>query len=108
MTEVLPAPSDYAWDVVLDGGGFSAEASAERDLSPAEVAAFEAATAQLRPVVRAESGREIRGMATVDDGTLWVYVQAVGPGSCDDAVALEARQMVADLWHSVHIAAAQA
>jgi hypothetical protein len=108
MTEVLPAPSDVAWDVVLDGGGFSAEASAERDLSPAELAAFEAATARLRPVVRAESGNELRGMATVDEGALWVYVQAIGPGTCDEAIARAAREMVADLWHSVHIAAALA
>ena len=108
MIDVLPTLPEVTWDVVLDGDGYSAEASAERELSMDEVAAFETASARLRPVVRVGVDREIRGMATVDDTTLWVYVHALGPGPCDDSVAGEAQGMLVDLWRTIHMSAAQA
>lgn len=107
MSTVLPAIGDRIWDVVSDVEGYSAEGSVERDLDVSELEAFETAAAQLPPVVRDAGPIRIRGMATVDDETLWVYVQAIGPGPFDDAAAAAADEVLADLWAAIHTAAAR-
>ena len=84
MSQLLPRVGDRTWDVVTDVEGFSAEGSLERDLEPSELEAFETAAAEMPPVVRMMGELRVRGMATVDDETLWVYVHVVGPGSFDD------------------------
>ena len=47
----------------------------------------------------------IRGMATIDDDTLWVYVHAVGPGAFDEVASAAAEDLLADVWSAVHMAA---
>jgi hypothetical protein len=95
------------WDVVAEAEGFSAEVSLERDLAADELADFETAAAELPPVVRDVGPVRIRGMATVDDETLWVYVHAVGPGPFDDGAARAAERVLQDLWQAIHVAAAR-
>ncbi len=107
MSTVLPAIGGYAWDVVSDVEGFSAEGSVERDLEPRELAAFETAAAQMPPVARSHGPVRLRGMATVDDETLWVYVHAVGPGHFDAAASGAAEELLTDLWSEIHTAAAR-
>ncbi len=107
MSTVLPAIGECVWDVISDVEGFSAEGSAERDLEPHELEAFETAAAQLPPVLRDVGQVRIRGMATVDDETLWVYVHAVGPGPFDAAASRAAESARADLWSAIHTAAAR-
>ena len=107
MSTVLPAIGECAWDVISDAEGFSAEGSAERDLEPHELEAFETAAAQLPPVLRDVGQMRIRGMATVDDETLWVYVHAVGPGPFDAAASRAAESARAELWSAIHTAAAR-
>lgn len=107
MSSVLPAIGDRTWDVVSDVEGYSAEGSVERDLDLGELAAFETAAAQMPPVVRTVGPIRIRGMATIDDETLWVYVQAVGPGPFDEVASAAADEVLADLWAAIHTAAAR-
>jgi hypothetical protein len=107
MSEVLPVIGDVAWDVVSDEVGFSAEGSLERDLEVSELEAFETAAAQMPPVVRAAGPVRIRGMATVDDETLWVYVHAVGPGPFDAHASQASEEVLEDLWSGIHTAAAR-
>jgi hypothetical protein len=107
MSTVLPSISDRTWDVVSDVEGYSAEGSIQRDLDPTELADFEAAAAQMPPIVRTVGPIRIRGMATVDDETLWVFVQAVGPGPFDDDASQAAEEALADLWGAIHTAAAR-
>jgi hypothetical protein len=108
MSTLLPALANTTWDVVSDDQGFSAEGSAERDLAADEIATFETAAAHMPPIVRGHGELQIRGMATVDDGTLWVYVHAVGPGPYDESAARAAEAALMDLWGAIHTAAAQA
>ena len=107
MSDLLPAPAETTWDVVSEVEGFSAEGSAERDLDSSELPAFETAAAELPPVVRAVGSTTIRGMATVDDDSLWVYVHAVGPGPFDEVASLAAEALLTDLWSAIHMAAAR-
>jgi hypothetical protein len=106
MSQLLPRVGDRTWDVVTDVEGFSAEGSLERDLEPSELEAFETAAAELPPVVRNVGGVTIRGMATVDDETLWVYVHAVGPGQFDDTALRAAEAVLTHLWSAIHSGAA--
>ena len=106
MSDLLPAPADTTWDVVADVEGFSVEGSAERDLDASELPAFETAAAHLPPIVRSVGPITIRGMATVDDDTLWAYVHAVGPGPYDEAASGAAEDLLRDLWSAIHPAAA--
>ena len=108
MSTVLPAVGDCSWDVVADVEGFSAEGSVERDLEPSELVSFETAAARMPPAVRTLGAVRIRGMATVDDEALWVYVHAVGPGPFDENAAEAAEELLADLWTAIHTAAARA
>ena len=107
MSDLLPAPADTTWDVVAEVEGFSAEGSAERDLDASELPAFAAAAAQLPPAVRSVGSITIRGMATIDDDTLWVYVHAVGPGAFDEVASGAAEDLLADLWSAIHMSAAR-
>jgi hypothetical protein len=107
VIESPPASAETAWDVVAEAEGFSAEGSLERELGVDELADFETATAELPPVVRDVGPIRIRGMATVDDETLWVYVHAVGPGPFDDRAAQAAERVLGDLWRAIHEAAAR-
>jgi hypothetical protein len=107
MSTVLPTMGDCSWDVVSDAEGFSAEGSVERDLDENELTAFETAAALTPPVVRGAGPVRIRGMATVDDDTLWVYVHAVGPGPFDDSAAAAAQEALTELWTAIHTAAAR-
>lgn len=107
MSSVLPAIGERTWDVVSDVEGYSAEGSIQRDLDASELAAFETAAAQMPPVVRVVGSIRVRGMATVDDETLWVYVQAVGPGGFDDVASRAAEEVLTDLWSAIHTAAAR-
>lgn len=106
MSQLLPRVGDRTWDVVTDVEGFSAEGSLERDLEVSELEAFETAAAELPPVVRTVDRMTIRGMATVDDETLWVYVHVVGPGTFDDAALRGAEAVLTQLWSAIHTAAA--
>lgn len=108
MGQHLPALANTTWDVVSDDQGFSAEGSAERDLAADEIASFETAAAHMAPVVRTFGQLQVRGMATVDDDTLWVYVHAVGPGPHDESAARAAEGVLMDLWSAIHAAAALA
>jgi hypothetical protein len=107
MSNVLPAIGNVTWDVVSEAEGFSAEGSVERELDARELADFEVAAAEMPPVVRDVGLIRIRGMATVDDETLWVYVHAVGPGSFDDTASGVAEDLLTDLWMAIHTAAAR-
>lgn len=107
MSSVLPVIGGITWDVVSDVEGYSAEGSAERALDPSELDAFEFAGAHLPPAARAVGPVRIRGMATVDDDTLWVYVHTVGPGPFDGTSRREAEDLLAELWSAIHTAAAQ-
>jgi hypothetical protein len=106
MNEVLPLTGHRTWDVVSDVEGFSAEGSLERDLDLSELEAFETAAAEMPPVVRTVGPIRIRGMATVDDETLWVYVHAGGPGPFDDSACKAADGVLTYLWSAIHAAAA--
>ena len=106
MSQLLPALSNATWDVVSDDQGFSAEGSAERALTGDELEAFETAAARMAPVVRTHGALQIRGMATIDEDTLWVYVHAVGPGAYDESAAQAAEGVLLDLWSAIHTAAA--
>jgi len=105
MNEVLPLAGERTWDVVSDDEGFSAEGSLERVLDLGELEAFETAAAEMPPVVRTVGAVKIRGMATVDDDTLWVYVHAVGPGPFDDDASRAAEGVLTYLWRAIHTAA---
>jgi hypothetical protein len=106
MDGSLPPLPDVPLDVVQDDEGFSAELSIDRELSFREMAVFEAAAVHLPRVFRTEGQRRFRGMATIDDETLWVYVHVTGPGRCDQSAADGVRDMAAGLWTSIHAAAA--
>jgi hypothetical protein len=89
-------------DVVEDPEGFSAELSVESDLAAGQVEAFSAAALAMGVAVTVDHGRKIRGLVSVDDQTLWVYVHAVGPGGYDPAVEASARHLLATLWDDIH------
>jgi hypothetical protein len=108
MSQLLPALTNTTWDVVSEDEGFSVEGSAERALAGDEIEAFETAAAGMAPAVRAHGQMRIRGIATIDEDTLWVYVHAVGPGPYDDGAARAAEGLLTDLWSAIHTAAAEA
>jgi hypothetical protein len=107
MSQLLPALKNTTWDVLSDDQGFSAEGSAERPLECVELERFETAAAGMAPVVRAYGRVQVRGMATIDEDTLWVYVHAVGPGPYDESAARAAEGVLTDLWRAIHTAAAE-
>lgn len=95
----LPQPRT---DVVRDDAGYSAELSVERELSDHEVGVLGEAALRLRPVVRIDGAHESRGLVSVDDDTLWVYVHSIGPGEFGVDRQMTARALLEHLWELVH------
>jgi len=98
----LPTPQS---DVVQESGGYSAELSVERELSESERDAFSEAVLRLAPVIRTVGESEVRGLVSVDEDTLWVYVHEVGPGRYGEPQRAAARALAEELWRTVHEAA---
>lgn len=98
-TNTLP---NVACDVVQDPEGFSAELSVECVLEADQVMAFSVAARAMAPVVDRDGQREIRGLVSLDEQSLWVYVHAVGPGRYDSVVEGASRQLLSRLWDDVH------
>jgi hypothetical protein len=88
-------------DVVQDEAGFSAELSIEWPLRVEEVEAFESAASHLQPTVSNRDRHVIRGLVSVDDEALYVYVHATGPGQYDAAAASSAQAVLDDMWRLV-------
>jgi hypothetical protein len=105
LTE-LPALPNPVLDVDQDEVGFSAELSVKRDLAVHEYDAFSDACRRLAPAVRVDGEFEVRGLVSVDEETLWVYVHEVGPGSYGPAREGAALDLLKDLWRVIHEAAA--
>lgn len=101
MATELSTPPRPVCDVIQDEAGYSAELSVEWPLQVNEVAAFEDAASGLPPTVSAREGQVIRGLVSVDDETLFVYVHATGPGRYDAAAAAAAQQVLDGLWRLV-------
>ena len=97
----ISTPPRPVCDVVQDEAGYSAELSVEWPLEVNEVAAFEDAASGLPPTVSSRDGQVIRGLVSVDDETLFVYVHATGPGRYDTAAAASAEQVLDGLWRLV-------
>jgi hypothetical protein len=104
----LPTLPDLQLDVVQDVEGFDVELSAERQLNVVEADLFSSAVLTLAPVVRSEGDRLARGLVSVDDETLWVYVHSAGPGRFGTSEEAEARSLVEELWRGIHEAVAKA
>ena len=102
----VPTMPKPVLDVDQDEVGFSAELSVERDLAVREYEAFSDACRRLAPVVRVDGEFEVRGLVSVDEETLWVYVHEVGPGSYGPAREGAALDLLKDLWRVIHEAAA--
>jgi hypothetical protein len=102
----LPAMPLPVLDVAQDDAGYSAELSVERDLSVREFESFSDASLRLSPVVRVDGQHEVRGLVSLDDDTLWVYVHEVGPGSYGPDRERAARDLLEHLWRAIHEAAA--
>jgi hypothetical protein len=102
----VPALPEPDLDLAQDPDGYSAELSVERDLAIREIGAFSAACLHLRPVACVSGESEVRGLVSVDDETLWVYVHEVGPGKYGPTQANAARDLLEHLWRTVHEAAA--
>jgi hypothetical protein len=105
LTEVPTMPNPVL-DVAQDDAGYSAEVSVERDLAVNEYQAFSDACLQLAPAVTIDGEAELRGLVSVDEDTLWVYVHEVGPGSYGPVRERAARDLLEDLWRAIHEAAA--
>jgi hypothetical protein len=99
----LPRPDI---DIAQDDDGYSAEVSVERSLSLDEVNAFSEACRRLAPAIAVDGEHQFRGLVSVDDETLWVYVHEVGPGPYGAQRELAAHALLERLWRSVHEAAA--
>jgi len=104
VNDVPTLPPSHA-DIVQDSAGYSAEFTVERDLANCEIEAFSAACLQLMPVVSVQGLSEVRGLVSVDDDTLWVYVHEVGPGPFDAGREVAARDLLEHLWTVIHEAA---
>lgn len=102
----VPALPQPDVDVFQDSEGFSAELTVERDLDIREIDAFREACIRLMPVVSVDGQSQERGLVSVDDDTLWVYVHAIGPGRYDSVRESAARDLLAHLWTVIHEAAA--
>lgn len=89
-------------DVAVDEAGFSVEATAEEVLSPAEAARLEAASEALGISTIVVDGYAFRGLASVEDDTLWVTVHASSPGRFDDEAARAAQVALRELWGALH------
>jgi hypothetical protein len=97
----LSTPPKPVCDVVQDEAGFSAELSVESPLRVDDVEAFEGAASRLQPTVSVRDQHVIRGLVSVDDEALFVYVHATGPGQYDAAAAAAAQEMLDTLWSLV-------
>jgi hypothetical protein len=106
MLVELPAMPSPALDVAHDDVGYSAELSIERDLAVREFDAFSDACLLLTPIVRRDGEHEFRGLVSVDEDTLWLYVHAMGPGTYAPERDAAARRLLSDLWRAIHEAAA--
>ncbi len=102
----LPALPQPRTDVVRDVAGYSAEMSVEREVAAHEVEAVSAAALSLMPIVRIDGEHEVRGLVSLDDATLWVYVHSIGPGEYGQDRQDEARSLLEHLWRLVHEASA--
>jgi hypothetical protein len=102
----LPSLPQPDIDIAQDDDGYSAEVSVERSLSLDEVNAFSEACRRLAPAIAVDGEHELRGLVSVDDETLWVYVHEVGPGPYGAQRELAAHALLERLWRSVHEAAA--
>ena len=98
----LPSPHS---DVALDSEGYSAESSVEYALADQDVAAFTEASRRTSTVVWVEGRHQARGLVSVDEGTMWVCVHSVGPGSYGAEQERLASRLLEHLWTSVHEAA---
>jgi hypothetical protein len=98
----LPAIPQPVLDVAQDDDGYSAELSVERDLSPHEYEAFSDACLRLLPVVKVDGAHEVRGLVSVDEDTLWVYVHELGPGRYGREQEKAARDLLEHLWLAIH------
>ena len=98
----IPTP---VLDIAQDEEGYSAELSAERDLSAGEYNAISDACLRLGPVTQVNGQHEVRGLVSVDEDTLWVYVHQVGPGRFGPPEEQTARALLEQLWSAVHVAA---
>ncbi|MEI6361428.1 MAG: hypothetical protein WCP95_04785 [Actinomycetes bacterium] len=103
----LPAMPELVQDVVQDAEGYDMELSAERRLSALEAESFGAAVLSMSPVVRVDESKRARGLVSVDDETLWVYVHSVGPGRFGPEEEAESRELLAELWREIHEAVAR-
>jgi hypothetical protein len=101
----VPAMPNPVLDVTQDEVGFSAEVSVERYLAVDEYEAFSDACLRLAPVVCVDGVYEVRGLVSVDEDTLWVYVHEVGPGPYGPAREGAARDLLGHLWRVIHEAA---
>jgi hypothetical protein len=108
MTVDLRALPDPVSDLVMDAEGFSVELSVQRELTGAEASSFERAAIGMPPVLSMAGHREIRGLVSVEDDTLFVYVHELGPGPYDQAAADAARAALVTLWDDAHRAAGAA
>ena len=78
------------------------ELSAERSLSAAEYDSVSDVCLALVPVMRSTGDHEMRGLASVDEDALWVYVHSVGPGLFTPQHEAAARELLGQLWRDVH------
>lgn len=89
-------------DVATDEAGFSVEATAEEAVSPDEAVRLDRASAALGISTIVVDGYSFRGLASVEDDTLWVTVHATSPGRFDDAAARAAQAALRELWGALH------
>ena len=101
----LPAIPELTWDLIEDPEGFSAEITADLELSPAEIDAFHRAVTEAGQVVEIVHEAEVRGAAILDEDTLWLVVHAIGPGRFDRTVASVADEVLRQQWNAVHLSA---
>jgi len=101
MPRALPPLPEPILDAVEDIDGFSAELRIELELPLEDVEVFASVIDRIPPVSRAEGKRTYRGMATIDEDTLWVYVHTTGPGRCDQGAWDGSRALAAELWNSI-------
>lgn len=101
----VPALPEPDVDLAQDPDGFSAELSVERDLAIREIDSFSTACLGLAPVATVSGSHELRGLVSVDDETLWVYVHEIGPGVFGPAQESAAHDLLEQLWRRVHEAA---
>jgi hypothetical protein len=99
----MPMPKS---DVAQDDAGYSVEVSVDRTLAVDEYEVFSDACLRMAPVVRVDGEHEVRGLVSVDEDTLWVYVHEVGPESYGPVRERAALDLLEDLWRGIHEAAA--